>query len=92
MKIPEWRVHYKFARRFIPIDRKLAREIDYFIDFPRVGLIRLPHKAIHNWFGIAAATARYGWIGGLYAALHIFLDDLVEGKFSGKRKRKKRTS
>ena len=88
--MPEWKYHYKFASKFIPIPKWLAREIDHFIDFPRVGAIKLPHKAIHNWFGIAAAAARYGWIGGIYAALHIFLDDLVEGKYFGKKKRKKR--
>jgi len=88
--MPEWKYHWKFASKFIPIPKWLAREIDHFIDFPRVGAIKLPHKAIHNWFGIAAATARYGWIGGIYAALHIFLDDLVEGKYFGKKKRKKR--
>lgn len=88
--MPEWKTHYKFASKFIPIPKWLAHEIDRFIDFPKIGAIKLSHKAIHNWFGVAAAAARYGWIGGLYAAMHILLDNLVEGKYLGRKKKKRK--
>ncbi|MHA1581637.1 MAG: hypothetical protein ACTSYM_03945 [Candidatus Baldrarchaeia archaeon] len=82
--MPRHREHYKFARDFgIDIDKKTAREIDRFLDFPKHPLTgkRLPHKALHNWIGIHLIRKRWGEKGRLYALSHLLLDRLNEKYF-----------
>ena len=76
MIMPSWKLHRKLAK-YLGIDYKLSREIDRFLDFPEFYGIKLPHKALHNVFGVAMAGVKYGNKGLIYALFHIILDEKV---------------
>jgi len=58
----------------IRLSGSAMRSIDTFLDFPRIGYLKLGHRSIHNPIGIALAGMRWGPEGAKYAASHILLD------------------
>ena len=72
--MPSHRVHRSWAD-LLGVDQKTAREVDNMIDFPTIYGLKLPHKSIHNIYGLILAYSKYGTDGLLYAITHILLDE-----------------
>jgi hypothetical protein len=77
--VPGWKVHRRFGRLF-GFDERLMKDIDKMLDYPEFYGVRLGHKSLHNLTGVMAAYVQYGEKGAGYAALHIYLDNVISSR------------
>ncbi|MEM2779200.1 MAG: hypothetical protein QXH00_10980 [Candidatus Jordarchaeales archaeon] len=72
--MPGWRIHRRIGRLLGIQDEGLMKRVDRMLDFPRVGKLRLPHKALHNTDCVLRIWMELGDEAANYALLHLALD------------------
>jgi len=75
--LPAWRKHREFAKK---LGIKHIREVDRFLDFPKVGNFKLPHRSFHGLLGVLLVKQKYGEEAAQYACTHILQDFLEDWK------------
>ena len=75
--MPSWRLHRRVGR-MLGFDDDTMRLVDLLLDYPMHGL--LPHRSLHNWYGVWLIYNLYGSRAASYASLHIYMDTVVKGR------------
>ncbi|MEM2290906.1 MAG: hypothetical protein QW711_04650 [Candidatus Korarchaeum sp.] len=75
--MPSWRLHRRVGR-MLGYDDYTMKIVDFILDYPMLGLI--PHRSLHNWYGLSMIYLLYGPKAASYASLHIYMDSVIRGK------------
>lgn len=74
--MPSWRVHRRVGR-ILGFEEDVMRIVDYTLDYPMQGI--LPHRSLHNAYGVTLIYSLYGPRAASYASIHILLDETLRG-------------